>query len=102
MAVKRCKPIIGSGDQVRRRVVYRVIERFYFNFPHYFSTYPPSAVLELAESFHKVYPHLYPELAWYARNMAAGFTLKELRDSGWKYTNRALTKRRPDTPRRYD
>jgi len=102
MSLERCKPIIGSADSVRRRVAYRIIKSIYHNFPHEFATYPPSTVLELAEHFRTVYPFLYPELAWYARNMAAGFTLKELRDSGWQYANRALTKRKPEGPRRFD
>lgn len=102
MLEKRCKPLVGSPDHVRRRVAYRIVERFYRYNPSMFQPYPPSGVLEIAEHFRRHFPPLYPELAWYARNMAAGFTLKELRDSGWEYANRALTKRKPRPPTRYD
>lgn len=102
MRKSRCKPLIGSADHVRRRVAYRIIERDYKQRPDLYATYPPSAVLSLADTFRREYVFLYPELAWYARNMAAGFKLKELRDSGWEYTNRAITKRKPEGPRRYD
>lgn len=102
MGTTRCKPLIGSPGTVRRRVAYRIVERFYWYDPSLFKVYPPSGVLELAEHFRRVYPDLYPELAWYARNMAAGFKLKDLRDSGWEYTSRALIKRKPRGPQRYD
>lgn len=99
---ERCKPIIGKPSRVRRRVAYRIVEIIYRSVPHEFKNHPPSAVLEIAEHFRKVFPHLYPELAWYARNMAAGYTLKELRDCEIEFKNRAMTKRRPVMPKRYD
>ena len=102
MARERCKPLIGAPGHVRRRVAYRIVARYHRLQPDLFENYPPSGVLAVAEAFRVFYPYLYPELAWYARNLAAGFSMKELRDSGWEYKNRALTKRKPREPMRYD
>lgn len=87
---------------VMRRVAYQMVLLDHKHNPDMYQSFPPSRVLELAESARRNFTPIYPVLAWYARNMAHGFKLKELRDCGWEYTNRALTKRRPAAPRRYD
>jgi len=90
-----------SAEEVNRRVAYHLIRKHYSLHLGGMLRYPPLFVHELALHYGAAgFVYLRWVLEWYARNLAQGFTTRELRDLGPEQTTRALHKRRPARPTR--
>ena len=84
-----------GADEVNRRVAYWLIVHAARSIPPGGITHPPSWILDLALHYRAAgFGYIYWTLQWYARNVASGYSSKELRALGPDGAHRALHKQR--------
>lgn len=83
------------AEEVNRRVAYWLIVHATRKVPPEGIAHPPTFVQMLAYAYRNAgFSYIYWTLCWYARNIAQGFSCKDLRNQGPDDTHRALHKRR--------
>jgi len=86
--------------EVMLRVAYRLVESDYKRRKDLYLPYPPAGVQRLSEDLQTTFPELRPFLQYYARNLAHGYKLRDLRDNPPDYSLRSIAKLKPRQRRR--
>lgn len=86
-------------SKAMRRVVYQLIRADYRRQPGLYTSYPPTRVYDLGQTYRMLFPALYPWFLYFSKNMAAGCKLDFLRDCSIEDGPRAVHKRRIHRPR---